>query len=104
MDKAKQERLEAQGWKVGTVSDFLELTPEETLFLEIKFALSQSLKYRRERLMTQNELASKIGSNQTKIAKAEDADPSVPIELLLRAMLAIGATPQDIGQIIADVR
>jgi hypothetical protein len=33
---------------------------------------------------------------------AENGDNSVSIELLLRAMLATGATPQDIGQIIAQ--
>lgn len=37
MDEAKRERLEAQGWKVGTVAEFLELTPEETALLGIKW-------------------------------------------------------------------
>lgn len=104
MENAKKERLEAKGWKVGTVSDFLELTPEETAFVEIKLALSQSLKERRQGLMTQKELASKMGSSQPRIAKAENADASVSIELLIRAMLATGATPQEIGQVIAGVK
>ena len=103
MDQTKRERLESKGWRVGTVSDFLELTPEEAIFVEIKLALSQNLKERRRKLMTQTELASKIGSSQPRIAKAENGDASVSIELLIRAMLAIGATPQDIGQIIAGV-
>ncbi len=104
MDQAKRERLESKGWKVGTVSDFLELTPEEAIFVEIKLALSQSLKERRRKLMTQTELASKISSSQPRIAKAENGDASVSIELLIRAMLATGATPQDIGQVIAAIR
>lgn len=103
MDQAKRERLESKGWKVGTVSDFLELTPEETTFVEIKLALSHNLKNRRQKLMTQTELASKIGSSQPRIAKAENGDASVSVELLIRAMLATGATPQDIGRIIASV-
>lgn len=57
MDQSKRERLESKGWKIGTVSDFLELTPEETIFVEIKLALSQSLKERRQQLMTQSDLA-----------------------------------------------
>ncbi|PPT11280.1 putative transcriptional regulator [Geitlerinema sp. FC II] len=104
MDKDKRDRLEAKGWAIGTVSEFLELTPEESILVEIKLALSQSLKKRRQELMTQSELASKLGSSQTQIAKAENADSSVSIELLVRAMLATGATPQDIGQIIAEVQ
>lgn len=103
MDQAKKERLESKGWKIGTVSDFLELTPEETIFVKIKLALSRSLKERRQQLMTQAELASKMNSSQPRIAKAENGDASVSIELLIRAMLATGATPQDIGQVIANV-
>lgn len=48
MDQLKKERLEAKGWKVGTVSEFLELTPEENALIEIKLALSRSLKQRRQ--------------------------------------------------------
>ncbi len=103
MEQAKKELLESKGWKIGTVSDFLELTPEEIIFVEIKLALSKNLKSRRQKAMTQRELAAKIGSSQPRIAKAENGDASVSLELLIRAMLATGATPQDIGQIIAGV-
>lgn len=103
MDQAKRERLASKGWKAATVSDFLELTAEEAIFVEIKLALSQNLKERRQKLMTQTELASKISSSQPRIAKAENGDASVSIELLIRAMLATGATPQEIGQVIAGV-
>jgi hypothetical protein len=104
MDQAKRERLEAKGWKVGSVSDFLVLTAEESVLVEIKLALSQNLKERRQKIMTQSELASKMSSSQPRIAKAENGDASVSIELLIRAMLATGATPQDIGQVIAGVK
>ena len=103
MDQLKKERLEAKGWKVGTVSDFLELTPEENALIEIKLALSRSLKQPRQQVMTQAELAGKIQSSQPRIAKAENGDASVSIELLIRAMLATGATPKEIGQFIAEV-
>ena len=102
MNQAKRERLEAKGWKVGTVADFLELTPEESALIEIKLALSRKLRERRQNQMTQAELAQRIHSSQPRIAKAESGDGSVSIELLLRAMLATGATPQDIGNTIAE--
>jgi DNA-binding XRE family transcriptional regulator len=102
MDVAKKERLEGKGWKIGSVSEFLELSPEESILVEIKLALSLNLKERRKRLMTQAELAEKIHSSQPRVAKAENGDDSVSIELLIRAMLATGATPQDIGQVIAQ--
>ncbi len=103
MEQTKKELLESKGWKIDSVSEFLDLTPEEIIFVEIKLALSKSLKRQRQKIMTQSELANKIGSSQPRIAKAENGDPSVSIELLIRAMLATGATPQDIGQIIAGV-
>ena len=101
MDKSKKKRLEAKGWKVGSVTEFLDLTPEEAALIEIKLALSRSLRERRQNQMTQAELADKIHSSQPRVAKAENGDRSVSIELLLRAILATGATPQDIAQAIA---
>ncbi|RUR72985.1 helix-turn-helix domain-containing protein [Chlorogloeopsis fritschii PCC 9212] len=103
MKEAKRKKLEEKGWTVGTVSEFLDLTPEETTLIEIKLALSRCLKERRQKSMTQTELAEKLHSSQPRIAKAENGDASVSIELLIRAMLATGATPQEIGQVIAQV-
>jgi transcriptional regulator with XRE-family HTH domain len=103
MDQAKRERLESKGWTIGTVVNFLELTPEEAVLVEIKLALSRSLKERRQKMMTQAELATRMNSSQPRIANAENGDASVSIELLIRAMLATGATSQEIGQIIASV-
>ncbi|BAZ31881.1 XRE family transcriptional regulator [Cylindrospermum sp. NIES-4074] len=51
MEQSKRERLEASGWKVGTVAEFLEMTSEETALVEIKLALSRSLKERRQKLL-----------------------------------------------------
>jgi DNA-binding XRE family transcriptional regulator len=102
MDLVKKKRLEDKGWQVGSASEFLELSPEESILIEIKLALSYNLKERRRKLMTQAELAEKINSSQPRVANAENGDDSVSIELLIRAMLATGATPQDIGQIIAQ--
>jgi DNA-binding XRE family transcriptional regulator len=101
MDQLKQECLAAKGWQVGTVAEFLDLPPEENALIEIKLSLSRSLKARRQKVMTQVELAEKIHSSQPRIAQAENGSASVSIELLIRAMLATGATPQEIGQIIA---
>jgi hypothetical protein len=101
MKKAKQARLEAKGWKVGTVAEFLNLTPEESALIEIKLALARRLRERRQRRMTQAQLAEKIQSSQSRVAKAETGHSSVSLELLVRAMLATGASPKDIGNAIA---
>ena len=77
---------------MGTAAEFLELTPEESTLVEIKLALSRTLRQRRQEQMTQTELAEKIHSSQPCIAKAENGDCSVSIELFIRAILATGAT------------
>jgi DNA-binding XRE family transcriptional regulator len=103
MDAAKKKRLEENGWKVGSVSEFLDLTVEESTLVEIKLALSHHLKQRRQQLMTQAALAEKVQSSQPRIAKAENGDASVSIDLLIKAILATGATTEEIGQVIAQV-
>ncbi len=102
MDERQQERLEAKGWQISSVSQFLALTPEENALVEIKLALSRSLKARRQAGMTRVELADRIHSSQPRVAKAENGDASGSIELLIRALLATGATLPEIGQMIAE--
>ena len=105
MDTAKRSKLEAAGWRVGSAEDFLELSPEEAAYVELKLALSDGLKrHRARRGITQATLAAQIGSSQSRIAKAEASDPSVSVDLLIRALLATGATPADLAQLIAEHR
>ena len=47
MRKAKQQVLEAHGWRVGSVAEFLDLTPEEAAVVELKLRLSDALRARR---------------------------------------------------------
>lgn len=104
MEEAKRKRLEAAGWHFGNAADFLDLTPEENTLVEIKLALSRSIKTTRQnRAMTQMELANRIQSSQSRISQAEKGDVSVSLELMIYAMLAMGATPEEIGQVIAQV-
>src|SRR5437588_13005617 len=103
MKKIKAEnRVKELGWRDGTVAEFLGLTPEESALIEIKLALSRKLRERRQKRMTQAQLAKKLQSSQSRVAKAENGDGSVSIELLVRAMLATGATPKEIGKTIAE--
>src|SRR5262245_55803616 len=98
MKSSKRARLEAHGWRVGSAAEFLELTPEESAFVETKFALSQSLRERRaEQKVSQAELAKRLKSSQSRVAKMEAADATVSIDLLLRALFALGAKPRDIA-------
>ena len=93
MRKSKKERIEKKGWKVGTVAEFLDLSPDETRYLELKLRLSDSLRSRRQRRnLSQVELARLIKSSQSRVAKMEGGDPSVSIDLLIRSLLALGTS------------
>ena len=101
MDAKKRTKLQQAGWQTGSAEDFLGLSTEEASYVEIKLALSNGLKRRRARKgMTQTSLAKQIGSSQSRIAKAEASDPSVSVDLLVRALLATGASMADLGRLI----
>ena len=105
MRKSKRERLEKKGWKVGTVDEFLGLTPEETSYIELKLRLSDNVRKRRQRRkLTQVELAKLIRSSQSRVAKMETGDPSVSIDLLVRSLLALGASNRELAKVISSSR
>ena len=101
MRRAKRERLEKKGWKVGSVDEFLDLTPEESAYIEMKVRLSEQLRQRRQRKrLSQVEFAKLIKSSQSRVAKMEGGDPSVSLDLLIRSLLALGASRRDLGKLI----
>lgn len=101
MKTTKRTRLERAGWRVGTAAGFLRLTPEEQQFVELKLALAGGVRQLRERRgLTQGDLAKRLGSSQSRIAKMEAADASVSLDLLMRSLFSIGATTSDIAKLI----
>jgi predicted XRE-type DNA-binding protein len=103
MKTGKQTALERSGWKVGSAEDFLELSEEEVRFIEVKLALAQALKKKRERRkLTQAQVAKIIGSSQPRIALMEAADKSVSVDLLLRSLFALGAKKHEVAKVLAS--
>ncbi len=102
MDARKRKKLEQAGFAVGSAADFLELSAEELALVEMRLALSRTLRERRtEAGLTQQQVARRTGSSQSRVAKMEAGDPSVSLDLLIRALLNIGASRRDIGQSLA---
>ena len=103
MDSEKRKRLEAAGWAVGDASDFLGLTNAEAELVELKVKLALLVKEQRKiHNLSQDALAKKMGSSQSRIAKIESGDPSVSLDLIVRALLTSGATRQELAQVIMD--
>ena len=103
MDKEKRARLEEKGWKVGSTEEFLGLTADEAAYVDLRLKLSGAVRdFRKKKRLTQIGLAELLHSSQSRIAKAEAADESVSLDLLIRSLLALGATDQDLAKVIAS--
>ena len=101
MKKCKREKLEAAGWAVGSAQEFLGLSDADAALIELKLALSRSLRDRRlRRGLSQVELAKRIRSSQSRVAKMESGDPSVSMDLLVSSLLVLGAKPSDLARTI----
>jgi len=101
MEKSKRDRLAAAGWHSGNAADFLELSEEEAAFIELKLALADYLRDLRTRnSWTQSQVARRLGSSQSRVAKMEAADASVSLDLLVKSLLALGASRSEVGSVI----
>jgi predicted XRE-type DNA-binding protein len=104
MKKTKKDKLKKAGWKIGSASDFLELTDEEAAMIELKIALARDLKRRRQsKKLTQTQLARLLHSSQSRIAKMEAGDPSVSFDLLLKSLFSLGISPKQLAKIFSSL-
>ena len=105
MRKQKRKRLKAKGWRIGTVKEFLGLSDEESAYIELKVKLAAGLKQRRQQQgLSQLELAAKLQSSQSRVAKMEAGDPSVSLDLLVRSLITLGTSDRELSHIIATRR
>ena len=101
MRASKREKLAGRGWKVSDAAEFLELSAEEESLISLRHKLAEGLKDRRVRKrLTQVELAKAVNSSQSRVAKMEAGDPTVSIDLLVRSLIALGASNSDLAKII----
>jgi len=105
MRAAKRKKLEDAGWRVADAREFLNLTLAEMQFVEVKLALARLLRrLRTTRRLTQMELAERLGSSQSRVAKLEAGVPSVSVDLLVRSALAAGGTKKDLAKALSSKR
>ncbi len=102
MRSKKKSALKAAGWAVGNADEFAGLTASEATLLDIRSALGARVRRMRASTgITQSELANTMGSSQSRVAKIEAEHPGVSLELVLRALMALGASRSDLGKYIA---
>ena len=101
MDKGKRNNLEHAGWRVGDATSFLQLDEAEATYVALKSELGQALRSRRQALhLSQDTLARRLGSSQSRLAKMETADASVSLDLLVRTLLRLGLSRGSLARLL----
>lgn len=102
MKKRKKQKLELQGWRVGSADEFLGLSKEESEFIRMKLALAHYHKIKRlDKNYSQIDFAKQIKSSQSRVAKMEGGDPSVSMDLLVHSLLTLGTTRKELAKVIS---
>jgi DNA-binding XRE family transcriptional regulator len=101
VDAKVRRKLERSGWTIGDAKDLLDLTEVESAYIDMKLRLGRGLRERREAGgMTQARVAKVIGSSQSRVARMEAGDPSVSLDLLVRSLLKLGATEDEVSALL----
>jgi ribosome-binding protein aMBF1 (putative translation factor) len=105
MNAATKKKLASAGWRVGDTKEFLNLTDAEEQLVEMKLALARILRRARERQhLTQAELAKRVRSSQSRVAKMEAGDVSVSLDLLMKTLFAAGAETREVAKAVTSPR
>lgn len=89
MKRAQKARFAKAGWKLGTAADVLGSSDAEAALVEAKLQLGDVVRtVRQRRRLSQAGLAKLMGSSQSRVAKVENRDTEVSLDLQLRAIFA----------------
>lgn len=105
MRNSKRTKLERGGFKVSSVQEFLGLSDQEMALIDLKVRLVEMLRVvRQSKGVTQHELATRLGSSQSRVAKMEAGGVEVSLDLICKSLFALGVSPRAIGKTIAAPR
>ena len=90
-----------QGWVEGSAAEFLDLTPADMEYIETRRALSRQLRMERQRKhLTQTELATRLKTSQSRVAKMEQGDATVSLDLLIQSLYRVGMTRKEVAAVL----
>ena len=91
MNAEKMKRIKAAGYKVTTADEWLGLTPEESQLVDIRLALADQLEeVRKEKGISQAQLAAKMGTKQSGIARMVNRPETSSMDNLVKGLIALG--------------
>ena len=87
-----------QGWVEGSVKEFLGLSAADMEYIETRRALSRQLRAERQKKhLTQTELAVQLKTSQSRVAKMEQGDPTVSLDLLIQSLYRVGMNRKSVA-------
>ena len=102
MKKERKAKLRRLGYRVVSTAKLLGLSQQETALIDLKIELIEKLKeIRRTNNVTQKHLAKLMKSSQSRVAMIEGRAEDVSLDLICKALFALGVTPKTLGKTIA---
>ena len=91
MNAEKMKRIKAAGYKVTTADEWLGLTPEESQLVDIRLALAEQLEeVRKEKGISQAQLAAKMGTKQSGVARMVNRPETSSMDNLVKGLITLG--------------
>jgi len=102
MKKSKRKALEAAGHQVfDDAADAFGLSEIEKLALDLRAGLGAEIRARREAVsMSQSELATRMGTDQSRISRLERGSPNVSLDIYIRALGALGVSRRTATRVV----
>src|SRR4051812_27162978 len=105
MSTTSKRKSRSQSYRVTTAQEFLDLSDDDMALIDLKVSLIKKLRaVRAQSKLTQKQLAKLIGSSQPRVAMLERGSPDVSLDLICRALLALGVSRNEIGKTISAKR
>ena len=103
MKQVKRKKLTELGYRVTDTQEFLELSDDEMALIDLKISLIEKLKKTRsQKKVTQHQLARLMHSSQPRIAMLESGRSDVSLDLICRALFALGISRGELGRAITS--
>lgn len=91
VDKSLETALKVAGWNIGDAADFLGMSDEQRQLLDLRMEMAKTIRARRAELkLSQQNLADRLKSTQSRVSLIEGADPDVSLDQLAKALILVG--------------
>jgi transcriptional regulator with XRE-family HTH domain len=93
------------GWVEGDTADFLGLSDEESLLIDLKITTAMAVRrLRAQRKITQEQLAAMARVDQSRVAKIENCSPRITLDAMVMLLFVLGGTLADLTGPLMDER